>query len=50
MLNGGDWFVRFKLGTKYQMGQIRKQNEAFSPDIIHALEKVVQDLWENVTD
>jgi hypothetical protein len=34
----GEWFVRFKLGAKYRMGQIRHQNEAFTLDIIHALD------------
>ena len=36
----GEWFVRFKLGAKYRMGQIRRQDEAFTSDIIHALDKV----------
>ena len=43
----GEWFVRFKLGSKLRMGQIRKQNEAFTPAIIHALDKVAQDAWTN---
>jgi hypothetical protein len=29
------------------MGQIRRQDEAFTPDIIHALDKIAQDLWDN---
>eukprot|EP00956_Cyclotella_meneghiniana_P007531 scaffold10178_cov23-Cyclotella_meneghiniana.AAC.3 len=45
-VTAGEWFVRFKLGAKLRMGQIRKQNEAFTPAIIHALDKVVQDVWE----
>jgi hypothetical protein len=49
-VTAGEWFVRFKLGTKYRMGQIRKQNEAFTPEIIHALDKVAQEEWENSTD
>ena len=32
------------------MGQIRKQDEAFTPAIIHALDKIAQDLWENSLD
>eukprot|EP00956_Cyclotella_meneghiniana_P019574 scaffold33694_cov98-Cyclotella_meneghiniana.AAC.1 len=46
----GEWFVRFKLGAKLRMGQIRKQNEAFTPAIIHALDKVAQDVWDNSVD
>jgi hypothetical protein len=46
-VTSGEWFVRFKLGAKYRMGQIRRQDEAFTPDIIHALDKIAQDLWDN---
>eukprot|EP00956_Cyclotella_meneghiniana_P040565 scaffold199299_cov36-Cyclotella_meneghiniana.AAC.1 len=46
----GEWFVRFKLGSKLRMGQIRKQDEAFTPAIIHALDKVAQDVWEASED
>ena len=46
----GEWFVRFKLGSKLRMGQIRKQDEAFTPAIIHALDKVAQDTWESSKD
>ena len=46
----GEWFVRFKLGAKYRMGQIREQNEAFTSEIIHALDKVAQDEWDNTTE
>ncbi len=46
-VTSGEWFVRFKLGAKYRMGQIRQQNEAFTSEIIHALDEVAQDLWDN---
>ena len=36
----GEWFVRFKLGMKLRMGQERRQDEAFTPAIIHALDAV----------
>ena len=49
-VTAGEWFVRFKLGTKFRMGQIRKQNEAFTPAIIHALDKIAQEMWEKSTD
>ena len=49
-VTAGEWFVRFKLGTKYRTGQIRKQNEAFTPDIVHALDKVSQEMWEKSLD
>jgi hypothetical protein len=42
----GEWFQRFKLGAKLRMGQIRKQNEAFTPGLILALDKVAEELWE----
>jgi hypothetical protein len=43
--------MRFKLGTKLRMGQIRKQNKAFTPDIIHTLDiKVAQEMWDKSTD
>jgi hypothetical protein len=41
----GEWFTRFKLGAKLRMGQIRKQNEALTPDIIHALDHVAEEEW-----
>ena len=41
----GEWFTRFILGAKYRMGQIRKQNEAFTSDIIHAMDKITEELW-----
>ena len=49
-VTSGEWFVRCKLGAKLRMGQIRKQDEAFTPAIIHALDKIAQDLWENSLD
>ena len=42
----GEWFQRFKLGAKLRMGQIRKQNEAFTSGLILALDKVAEELWE----
>ena len=49
-VTSGEWFVRFKLGAKYRMCQIRQQNEAFTSEIIHALDDVAQDLWDNSLD
>ena len=40
-----EWFMLFKLGAKLQMGQIRKQNEALTLDIIHALDHVAEEEW-----
>lgn len=46
----GEWFQRFKLGAKLRMGQIRKQNEAFTPGIIAALDRIAEDEWGGTTD
>ncbi|KAL7474031.1 hypothetical protein ACHAW6_000030 [Cyclotella cf. meneghiniana] len=45
-VTSGEWF----LGAKYRMGQIRRQDKAFTPDIVHALDKIAQDLWDNSLD
>jgi len=41
----GEWFQRFKLGAKLRMGQVRKQNEAFTPGIIRAMDEVAEEEW-----
>jgi hypothetical protein len=42
----GEWFQRFKLGAKLRMGQIRRQNEAFTPGIIQTLDRVAEEEWD----
>lgn len=49
-VTAGEWFVRFKLGAKLRMGQIKKQNEAFTPTIVHCLDKIAQDMWQSSED
>ena len=46
----GEWFVRFKLGMKLRMGQERRQDEAFTPAIIHALDAVASNRWNLATE
>jgi len=46
----GEWFSRFILGAKMQMGQIRKQNEAITPEIIKGMDVVVEEMWTITQD
>jgi hypothetical protein len=41
----GEWFVRFKQGAKLRMGEIRRQNEALSSDMVHAILREVEQDW-----
>ncbi|KAL3788514.1 hypothetical protein HJC23_006552 [Cyclotella cryptica] len=42
----GEWFVRFKHGARLRMGEIRRQNEAISSVMVHAILKLVNQDWE----
>lgn len=42
----GEWYVRFTQGMKLRTGQIRKQNEALTTDVILACCEVAEAMWE----
>lgn len=42
---GGKWFSRFMKGAKLRMGVERRQNEALTPEIMRALDDIVETRW-----
>ena len=46
----GEWYVRFTQGMKLRTGQIRKQNEALTTDVVLACCEVAEELWHDAED
>lgn len=49
-VTSGEWFGRFKRGLKLRTGQIVRKNAPFTSEIVLALDKVCQELYDTTTD
>ena len=46
----GEWFTRFMRGLKLRVGEIKKQNNPFTSEIVLALDKVCEEAWDGAED
>jgi hypothetical protein len=44
------WFHRFMVGIHKRVGEIRRQDEALSIDILHEVDKILESRWRNTSD